>query len=166
MFHISPDQTQWFHLYRVQKLHPITFVLFACQEVNQLNNSSRLLDLRIISNEQDIMGGSWCVKGDGFHGKQVTRADCTKFLELYAKFTLANSIRRGVDEIELVESSREELALAAALDENLRGKLAATGPTLLPKLARNLFAELHVSQTGLDIEDLPDWPTRDANAAH
>ena len=165
MFQISPDQTQWFHLYRVQKVHPITFVLFTCLEVNEQGNPARYLDLRIVSSEQEIMGGSWCIKSDPHFAKQVTRADCAKFLELYAKFTLANAIRRGIDEIELIESSREELSLAAALDEVLHRKLESVGPTLIAKLARNLMSDLRISQAGLEIAEMPDWPTRDANAA-
>lgn len=165
MFQISPDQTQWFHLYRVQKVFPITFVLFACQEVNDQGNSSRLLDLRILSNDQKIMGGSWCVRSEGNQVKQVTRADCTKFLELYAKFSIANLTKRGVDEIELMESSRDELAMAAALDDNLRNKLAAVVPTLFPKLARNLINELSENQTGLEFEELPEWSTRNVDLA-
>lgn len=165
MFQISPDQTQWFHLYRVQKVFPITFVLFACKEENDKGHASRLLDLRILSNDQNIMGGSWCVKSEANHGKQVTRADCTKFLELHAKFSIAKAMKRGVDEIELVESSREELALAASLDDDLRNKLAAVVSTLFPKLARNLINELNVNQTGLEFEELPEWPTRNVDLA-
>jgi len=164
MFHISPDQTQWFHLYRVQKVYPVTFVLFACQEMSEQGISSRLLDLRIICNDQTIMGNSWTVKSDGYHGKQVTRADCTKWLELYAKLSLSNSIRRGIDEIELVESSREELSLAAELDENLRTRLVAVVPTLISKLARSLMSDLSVSHAGLEIVELTDWPTRNPDA--
>jgi hypothetical protein len=163
MFQISPDQTQWFHLYRVQKVFPTTFVLFTCQEVNDMENSSRWLDLRILSNDQNTIGGSWCVKSGSYHGKQVSRADCTKFLELHAKFSIANATKRGVDEIDLVESSRDELAMAASLDEGLRNKLAAVAPTLFPKLARNLINELNVNQTGLEFEELPDWPTRNVD---
>jgi hypothetical protein len=79
---------------------------------------------------------------------------------MHAKFSIANATKRGVDEIELVESSRDELVMAASLDEGLRNKLAAVAPTLFPKLARNLINELNVNQTGLEFEELPDWPTR------
>ena len=163
MFQISPDQTQWFHLYRVQKVFPITFILFACEEVNDRGNSSRLLDLRILSHEQNTLGGSWCVKSDGNHGKHATRADCTKFLELHAKFSIANATKQGIDEIEFVESSRDELAMAASLDDKFRENLEAVAPTLFPKLARTLIQEVSVNQTGLEFEELPDWPTRNAD---
>jgi hypothetical protein len=165
MFQISADQTEWFHLYRVQKFFPLTFVLFACQEVNDLENSSRLLDLRILSNDQNIMGSSWRVKGDGTHVKQVSRADCTKFLEVYAKFFIANTTKRGIDEIELVESSRDELAMATLFDENLRNKFEAIAPTLFPKLVRNMINELSLNQTGLEFEELAEWPTRNVDSA-
>jgi hypothetical protein len=165
MFQISADQTQWFHLYRVQELFPITFVLFACDESNGQGTNARLLDLRILSTDQTIMGGSWCVRSDNGNGKQATRADCTKFLELQAKFSIATTTRRGVDEIELMESSREELAMVATLDDNFRNNLEAVAPTLFSKLARNLFSEISVNQTGLEFEELPDWPTRNVNLA-
>ena len=165
MFQISPDQTQWFHLYRVQKVCPITFVLFACDEGNVHGSTSRLLDLRILAADQNTMGGSWSVKSSDAHGKPATRADCTKFLELHAKFIIANTAKRGVDEIELVESSRDELAMAASLDENLRTKLHSIAPTLSPKLARNLINELGVNRSGLEFEELPDWQTRNAESA-
>jgi len=165
MFQISPDQTQWFHLYRVQKVCPITFVLFACDEASVQGNPSRLLDLRILSSNQNITGGSWSVKSSDAHGKQATRADCTKFLELHAKFSIASATNRGVDEIELIESSRDELAMAATLDENLRAKLEAVAPTLSAKLARNLLNELSVNRTGLEFEEIPDWQTRNADPA-
>ena len=164
MFQISADQTEWFHLYRVQKFFPMTFVLFSCQEINDRENTSRLLDLRILSNDQDIMGSSWRVKGDANHAKQVSRADCTKFLEVYAKFFIANTTKRGIDEIELVESSRDELAMAVLFDENLRSKFEAVAPTLFPKLARNMINELSVNQTGLEFEELPEWPARNVDS--
>ena len=163
MFQISPDQTQWFHLYRVQKVFPITFVLFACEEVNDRGNLSRLLDLRVLSNDQNLMGGSWRAKNDGIHGKHATRADCAKVLELHAKFSIANATKRGVDEIEFVESSREELAMAASLDDKFRKNLEAVAPTLIPKMARTLIKEVSLNQTGLEFEELPDWPTRNAD---
>ena len=162
MFQITPDQTQWFHLYRVQKVYPITFVLFACDEAHAQGTSSRLLDLRIVSGEPNVTGGSWCVKDDGKQGKPLNRADCAKFLELYARFSIAHATRRGIDEIEFVESSREELAMAASLDDNFKRNLEAMAPTLLPKLARNMIRELGVNQTGFEFEELPDWPTRNA----
>jgi aspartokinase-like uncharacterized kinase len=165
MFQISPDQTQWFHLYRVQKAYPITFVLFACEEETVHGTTSWLLDLRILSTDQNIMGGSWCVKSDSDNRKLASRADCTKFLELQAKFSIATTTKRGFDEIELIESSREELALAASLDENLRKSLEAVAPTIVPKLARNLIYELGVNQTGLVFEELPDWPSRNGDSA-
>jgi len=160
MFQISQDQTQWFHLYRVQKVFPITFVLLACAEVSDQGTPSRLLDLRILSSGQNIIGHSWRMNGIGRDGKPCTRADCAKFLELQAKFSIANSTQRGVDEIEFVESSREELAMAALFDEEFRRHLEAVAPTLFPRLARVLIQEVSVNQTGLEYEDLPDWPDR------
>jgi len=164
MFQISQDQTQWFHLYRVQKVFPITFVLLACAEVtDQRGAPSRLLDLRILCNGQNIIGRSWRMNGIGRDGKPCTRADCAKFLELQAKFSIANSTKRGVDEIEFVESSREELAMAAMFDEDFRRNLEAVAPTLFPRLARALVQDVSVNQTGLEFEDLPDWPERHAD---
>jgi len=100
------------------------------------------------------------MNGIGRDGKPCTRADCAKFLELQAKFSIANSTQRGVDEIEFVESSREELAMAALFDEEFRRHLEAVAPTLFPRLARVLIQEVSVNQTGLEYEDLPDWPDR------
>lgn len=160
MFQISPDQTQWFHLYRVQKVYPVTFVLFACEETTTQGDSSRMLDLRIVSNDQNILGGSWCVKSEAPHTKQVSRADCTKFLELHAKFYIANAIQKAFDEIELIESSREELSTAASLDGNFKNNLEAVAATFYPKLARNLIRDINVNHTGIEYEELLDWPTR------
>jgi hypothetical protein len=160
MFQISQDQTQWFHLYRVQKVFPVTFVLLACEEVNDQGVSSRLLDLRVLSSGQDVMGRSWRMNGACKDGKPCTRADCAKFLELHAKFSIANATKRGVDEIEFVESSREELAMAALFDEEFRKHLEAVAPTLFPRLAREMIQEVSATQTGLEFEELPDWPTR------
>ena len=42
MFNISADQTQWFHLYRVQKTYPMMFVLFCSAEVNDNGNISNV----------------------------------------------------------------------------------------------------------------------------
>lgn len=165
MFQISPDQTQWFHLYRVQKTFPITFVIFACEEVTVDSVSSWMLDLRIMCAEQNIMGGSWRVRTEDDNGKQVTRADCTKFLELHARFSIANTTKRGFDEIELIESSRDELALAASFDASLRNILEAVAPTLAARLARNLIYELGVNQTGIEFEELTDWPARNSEVA-
>jgi len=109
------------------------------------------------------MGRSWHAKSTGKGGKPSTRADCAKFLELHAKFSIAYATQRGVDEIEFVEPSREELAMAAALDDELRKNLEAIAPTLLPKLARELLKEISMNQTGLEFEELPDWPTRNAD---
>ena len=160
MFQISQDQTQWFHLYRVQKVFPVTFILLACEEVNDQGISSRMLDLRVLSSDQNIMGRSWRMSGAGKDGKPCTRADCAKFLELHAKFSIANATRRGVDEIEFVESSHDELAMAALFDDEFRKNLGLVSPTLFPRLARELIQEVSVNQTGLEFEELPDWPTR------
>ena len=165
MFQISVDQTQWVHLYRVLKVYPTTFVLFTCEEVHDQGNVYRILDLRILPDEQNSMGGSWCVKSHGKDGKASTRADCAKFLELHAKFAISNATRRGIDEIELVESSRDELSMAAVLDEKFRVNLEAVAPTLYPKMARNLIKEISLSQTGLDYDVLTDWPDRNPDAA-
>lgn len=158
MFQISADQTQWFHLYRVLKISPITFVIFCCEEVNEHGNATRLLDLRIVSNGSDVTGGSWCARSTGI--KLVTRAECTKFLELRAKFMIATSLARSLDEIELVEASGEELMLATSLDEALQYNVAAVVPTLLSRLARSVLGNLGVNQTGVVFDEMPDWRTR------
>jgi hypothetical protein len=121
-----------------------------------------MLDLRIVSSDQNILGGSWCVKS-GTQAKQFSRADCTKFLELHAKFYIANAIQKAFDEIELVESSREELSMAASLDGNFRNNLEAVAVTLYPRLARNLVADLSLNHSGFEFEELLDWPTRNAS---
>jgi len=162
MFQISPDQAQWFHLHRVKKVSPVTFVLFACEEVKLEDGPARLFDLRILSNDENIMGNSWCLRSNGPDPKTHTRADCVKFLELYAKFSIANARNRGFDEIEFVDSSREELAMAAALDPVFKRNLEAVAPTLYPKLARSLIHEVSVHQAWHDFEELPDWPARNA----
>lgn len=164
MFQISPDQSQWYHLYRVQKFSPIMFVLFTCEEINDYGNSCRILDLRIFCNNQETMGGSWRIRDARDHSKQVNRAECTKFLELRAKFAIANATLKGVDEVELVESSREELALAVSLDETLREKLGGISLTLFPRMAREMIASIHLNQSSLEIEDLLDWPTRNVES--
>ena len=166
MFQISVDQTQWVHLYRVLKVYPTTFVLFTCEEVHDQGNSYRILDLRILPDEQNFMGRSWCVKSVGKDGKLATRADCAKFLELHAKFSISNAIQRGIDEIELIESSRDELAMAAQLDDKFRANLEAVVPTLFSKLARTLVKDASMNQSGLDYEELPDWPTRNPEESH
>lgn len=160
MFQNSPDQTQWFHLYRVQKVFPIMFVLFACGDAEVEGAASKVLDLRIFSTDHSMMGGSWWVKNEDKNGKFATRSDFTKFLDLRAKFIIANATKRGIDEIEIVDSSHEELALAVSLDENLRNNMEAIAPTLFPKLARNLIRQLHVNQSGHDFMELSDWSTR------
>jgi len=142
---------------------PITFVLLACEEASEHGNTSRLLDLRILSNDPNIMGRSWCVKGAGKDGKPLTRADCVKFLEMHAKFSIANAMKRGVDEIEFIESSGDELAMAASFDEQFRANLQFITPTLAPKLARTLVQEASVNQIGLEFEELADWPARNAD---
>ena len=141
------------------------FVLFCSEEVNELGNTSRFLDLRILSSNFATMGGSWCVRSGVDHRKQVNRADCTKFLELRAKFYIAAATLRGVDEVELAESSQDELALAISLDETLRNNLAAVTPTLLPKMARDLIAGLSVNHSGILFEEMPDWPERNMEIA-
>jgi hypothetical protein len=160
MFSISADQTQWFHLYRVQKAYPTMFVLFCSAEVNESGSSSKYLDLRIVSGTPNIMGNSWCVRSQNDYRMQVNRADCTKFLELRARFLIATAMARGIDQVELIESSRDELALAISLDETLRNNFAAIAPTLYPKMARDLINGLGVDHTGLVYEEMPDWASR------
>jgi hypothetical protein len=163
MFQSSADQTQWFHLFRVQKVFPTIYILFACGEAEVEGTPSQVLDIRIISRDQSMMGGSWWVRKEGKNGKRLTRADITKFLELHAKFQVAGATKRGIDEIELIESSHEELALAASLDDTLKSNLETVMPTIFSKLARNLIKDLSVNQTGFDFEELPDWSTRNEN---
>ena len=159
MFQISPDQTQWFHLYRVQKISPVIFVILCCEEINEPGNSYRILDLRTVTGPRETAGGSWCVRS-GDHRKMVNRAECTKFLELRAKYFIAAATMRGVDEIEMVEASHDELALATSLDESLRQNVAAVTPTLYSRLARNMINNLASYQTGIEFEELTDWRTR------
>jgi len=157
MFQISADQTQWFHLYRVVKISPLTFVIFCCEEVNEAGNSYRLLDLRVVSNG-NTNGASWCARSTGI--KVITRAECTKFLELRAKFLIATTLMRSVDEVELMEASNEELALASSLDEALRNNITAVAPTLVCRLARNVIVNLGVNKSGVEFEELTDWTAR------
>ncbi|MCE0496606.1 MAG: hypothetical protein LV481_01480 [Methylacidiphilales bacterium] len=165
MLQVSPDQTQWFHLYRVKAVYPITFVLLACEESNAPDNLYRLLELRILCNDEIMAGGSWCVRSNGKDVRNYSRADAAKFLEQHAKFAIASAVQRGLDEIEFIESSREELAVVASLDERFRKNLEAVVPTLLPKYARFLIKEATVNQTGLEFEELPDWRNREADQA-
>jgi hypothetical protein len=160
MFQCSADQTQWFHLFRVQKAFPTIYILFACGDAEVEGVPSQVLDLRIISRDQSAAGGSWWVKKEGKTGKCLTRADISKFLELQAKFQIANSTKRGIDEIELIESSHDELALAVSIDDGLKNNLESIRPTIFSKLARNLIMELKQNQTGFEFEELPDWLTR------
>jgi hypothetical protein len=164
MFSISADQAQWFHLYRVQKTFPTMFVILCAEEINSTGNSTKYLDLRIISTGQTIMGNSWCVKSGNDYRKQVNRADCTKFLELRAKHMIAATMSRGIDQVELTESSQEEAALAMSFDETLRSNFAAIATTLYSKMARDLVASLEVNHTGIVFEEMSDWPTRNREA--
>jgi hypothetical protein len=160
MFQSSADQTQWFHLFRIQKVFPTIYILFACGDAEVEGVPSQVLDLRIISRDQSVAGGSWWVKKEGKNGKRLTRADITKFLELHAKFQIASATKRGIDEIEMIESSQEELALAVSLDDSLESNLEIVMPTLFSKLARNLIKELKQNHTGFEFEELADWSTR------
>lgn len=136
------------------------FVLFACGDAEVEGTPALVLDLRIISRNQNMIGGSWWVKREGEHGKLTTRADITKFLELKAKFQIADATRRGIDEIELIESSQEELAMAASFDDQLQSSLDAVRPTIFSKLARSFIRDLNVNRTGHDFMELPDWTAR------
>lgn len=136
------------------------FVLFSCGDAEVEGVRSQVLDLRLISTDLTMMGGSWWVKTEGANGKHATRSDIIKFLELQAKFQIANATKRSIEEIEMVDSSHEELALTVSLDANFKSNLEAIMPTLFPKLARNLIKNLAVNHTGLEFQELPDWPTR------
>lgn len=160
MFQISADQTQWFHLFRVLKVFPTLYVLSACAEAEVEDMPAQVLDLRIISSDPNMIGGSWWVKREGKNGKQLTRADIAKFLDLRAKFEIANVMQRGIDEIEMVETSPEELALAVSLDEGLKNSLEIVVPTIFSKLVRSFIKDISVNQTGFDFEEIPDWSTR------
>lgn len=161
MFKTSPDQTQWLHLYRVKKTSPVNFVLFCSGEIIENGVTTRFLDLRIVSSGQNTLGGSWCERRtNDDRRKQLNRSDYTKFLDLRAKYFIANAIARGIDEIDLEESSEEELTLAVSLDETLRNNLVAIAPTLFPKLARDLIINLDVQQTDGVFEEIHDWAAR------
>ena len=163
MFQSSADQTQWFHLFRAQKVFPTIYILFACADAEVEGAPAQVLDIRIISRDQSMLGGSWWVKKEGKNGKRLTRADITKFLELHAKFQIANATKRAIDEIEMIETSHEELALAASLDDSLKANLGTVMPTIFCKLARNLIKDIDVDQTGFQFEELADWSTRNEN---
>jgi len=160
MFHCSSDQTQWFHLYRVQKVFPTMFVLFACGDAEVNGDASFVLDLRIIAAGNAMLGGSWWVRKIGRNGHHASRADLAKFLSQRAKMTVAYATKQSVDEIEMIDSSHEELALVVSLDDELRSNLEAVVPTLFPKLARTMIQQLPTNHSGNEFEELPDWPTR------
>jgi len=160
MFHCSADQTQWFHLYRVQKIFPTMFVLFACGEADVNGEPSMVLDLRIISAAYEMMGGSWWIKKVGGNGHHATRADLTKFLGQHAKISVAYATKRSVDDIDMVDSSHEELAMMVSYDGLLKNRFEAVEPTLFARLARKLVREVSLNQSATEFEELTDWPTR------
>jgi hypothetical protein len=160
MFQISADQSQWIHLYRVQHVFPPIYIFFACGDGVAEDAPVQVLDLRIVSRDITMTGGSWWVKRQGKTGKLTTRADITKFLELQAKFQIANVTKRGIDDVDMVESSHDELVLAIALDGAFKKNLMAAVPTIFSKLARNLIRELTEDMTDLEFQELADWPTR------
>jgi len=160
MFQISPDQTQWFHLNRVKRLSPITFVLLAREEVKFEEGSAQVFDFRVLSNDETMIGNSWCLRSTESDTRAHSRSDCMKFLELYAKFSIAALRNRGFDEIEFNDSSREELTMAAMQDEKFRRNLESVVPTLYPKIARTLLEGAVVNEAWLQYQELNDWPTR------
>ena len=136
------------------------FVLFACGEADVNGEPSMVLDLRIISAAHEMMGGSWWVKKIGRNGHHATRADLTKFLSQHAKIAVAYATKRSVDEIEMVDSSHEELAMMVSYDVPLRVKFETVEPTIFARLARKLVKEVHLHLSALEFEELADWPTR------
>lgn len=157
------DQSQWVHLYRVQKYFPVLYIVLASCDAEVGGIPSLVLDLRIVSREQSMLGGSWWVKKEGEEGKTTNRGDITKFLEQQAKFQVGNVTKRCLDETEFVECSLEELTFAASVDKNLKANLDAMMPTIFSKLARDLIRELGVNKSGHEFVELPDWPTRTEN---
>jgi hypothetical protein len=164
MFLISGDQSQWVHLYRVQRVYPIMFVIFCCGEAEVEGVPAQVVDLRIISKEQAMTGNSWWVRKENSSGKMTTRADITKFLELHARFQVASATKRCIDDVEMIESSNDELALAISIDEELRVNLESIMPTLFSKMARNLIKDLNINKTGIEFGELSDWTTRNQEA--
>ena len=153
MFHISPDQTQWFHLYRVQKTSPVMFVLFCCEEVNEAGNSSRFLDLRIVSSGFNTMGGSWCVeewRPENREPRRLHEVPGTaggNFISRPPRSTVSMKLNWR-------SRPRKNWHWLRSIDETLRNNLMALAPTLLPKMARDLIVGLGVNQSGIEFEDL------------